>query len=137
VTALNLNLGTMSPDNLTISQTGSSSVYGPMCQSIGSRDTSSGRYYLEFTVNDSNPTADEAVGIGMTSHNWYYNQMITSDGAAWGAAAGGGSKTADTGLVFSPSCVVGMAVGDNQLWFRVNTSNWNGTNDWSWRYSNY
>jgi hypothetical protein len=119
-----MNYGTMSPDNLTVSQTVvAPSGMVPLFKSVGSRDVSSGRYYLEFTVNDGDLPADEAVGVGLVSPDWSNSQQFTSDGSVWNPL----SKTTDTGLVFSPGCVVGMAVGDNQVWFRVNASNWNGS----------
>jgi hypothetical protein len=119
-----MNYGTMSPDNLTVSQTVvAPSGVVPLFKSVGSRDVSSGRYYLEFTVNDGNLPADEAVGVGLVSADWNNSQQFTSDGSVWNPL----SKTTDTGLVFSPGCVVGMAVGGNHVWFRVNTSNWNGS----------
>jgi hypothetical protein len=116
-----MNYGTMSPDNLTVSQTTAPPVYAvPFFKSVGSRDVSSGRYYLEFTVNDGNLPGDEAVGVGVTSPDWV-NVLLSPDGTVWAPQG----KVADTGLVMSPGSVVGMAVGDGYVWFRVGTSNWN------------
>jgi hypothetical protein len=124
MTAINMPYGTMSPDDLTISQSVNTPAgRSPVGWSVGSRDISFGRYYVEFTVNDQNPTADEAVGIGPGDPDLTSQQLITSDGSVWGYY----SKTMDTGLAFSPGCVVGMAMGNRQVWFRVNNSNWNGS----------
>jgi hypothetical protein len=112
MTAINLPYGTMSPDNLTISQSVNTPPgRSPTAWSVGSRDISSGRYYVEFTVNDQNPIGDEAVGVGPGSPDLLSQQLLTSDGSVWGYS----SKTMDTGLAFSPGCVVGMAMGNRQV----------------------
>jgi hypothetical protein len=100
--------------------------------SVGTRNWTTGSYYLEFTVHDPNDPImwETIVGLSGEIHdrpgNWAGGTSasigLVSDGAVWTDNARVGTVTP-----FTLGCIVSVAVSGGNVWFRVNGGNWNGS----------
>jgi hypothetical protein len=121
-------VGTYSNNNQTI--TGGNGNYFTSC-SVGSHDLTAGKYYFEFTTNDPTPPGwwDSGVGVGTYDDlsNYIGHQStalgIFPDGEVYSNNA---NIATTTPLVWTLGCVIGIAIGNGKLWYRVDNSTWNG-----------
>ena len=82
-------------------------------------------YYLEFIMNDPYPPTDEQTGVGLCVSNpdeGAVNLVMFADGAVYN----GPTNITTLPLSFIPGCVVGIAIENGLVWFRINGGDWNG-----------
>jgi hypothetical protein len=93
-----------------------------------SYDLTTGKYYLEFTVNDPSPVGNWSTGVGVGNTVESIGTSANSFGVfPDGEVYTNNATITTTTLTWSPGCVVGIAIGNGNLWYRVNNSNWNGS----------
>jgi hypothetical protein len=105
-------------------------------RSISQHDLTTGSYYLEFTINGFVAGTTYAVAVGLGTTLTDSNGFTNSDNIyLWDAATvGQGVPNATVNNIFYPGTfsftagtnVVGMAIKNGFVWFRVNNLGWIG-----------
>lgn len=91
------------------------------------RNVATASYYFEVTIHDTDPDNQIATGVGIDINpqaNNPENLMLWSDGNVYNESAI--VHTIPNWPTSGLNGVVGVAVKNNQIWFRVNGGKWNG-----------
>jgi hypothetical protein len=123
-----VGVGTFSNNNQTI--TGGNDQYFT-AHSVMSHDLTTGKYYFEFTVNDPTPVGawDSGIGVGSASDLTNYIGITATSLGIFpdGEIYSNNSLVTTTTLTWTLGCVIGIAIANGNLWYRVDNSSWNGT----------